>query len=427
MDIEKQIYNMYNSEEYLDLLNYYKKTSFFNILREARSESTHSNFLRWLFDSQGEHELNCFPVECLLMLLVNKSEVLDENIKYKILLKQWRLYRSQSEVEKAIDNKYISVRAGGKKGKPRIDILIEISFLNDDKILPIIIENKIHSGEHDFQTETYYNWGNDTYCDESKYYAPFYVFLSYDNQVAEDEHYINISYQDLLDGVLEPSLKLGENSYSTEFIENYIRCLSGVGLIENEIKYLNIKGKKGESGIMAQSKEEKELLKSFIDKNLDLFMAAVEAVKDDEDYEELSDHLRDLKAAMQTTKDRTIYLIGKEEISNKRKIAKKIFSSFIDKYDMKYTFQELQDLMKKDGYEIKDIYPFRLETDISDKGRFFSDISLKVIEENGENEEKKYVKYLVSNQYGAGDSFSSLIAYANKTNLLGCQIREKDN
>lgn len=418
MNIEKQIYNMYNSEEYLNLLNYYKKTSYFSLLRESRSETTHSNFLRWLFDSEGEHELNTFPIECLLMLLVDKSKILDEDIKYKVLLKQWVIDETRSDVEKAIDNKYVSARAGEKKGKPRIDILIEVSFKNDEKILPIIIENKILSGQHDYQTETYYNWGADTYSDESKYYTPFYVFLSYDNQKAEDEHYINISYQDLLDGVLEPSLKVGENCYSTDFIDNYIRCLSGVGLVGNEIKYLNVKGKKGEDGIMAQSAEEKKLLKNFIDKNLDLFLAAVEAVKDDEDYEELSEELKDFKKALQKTKDKTIYKIGDEEISSKRSLAKRIFEEFIKLHNGEFnSFKELQEYLRNDGYEIKDIYPFRKKDNIPDLGRFFDDIFLKVGDD----------KYLVSNQYGAGESFSSLIAYANKTNLLGCQITEKPN
>lgn len=56
-EIKASIVKMHNSQEYLQLINYYSTESFFKTLGISREEKVHSNFLAWLLSPQSNHKL----------------------------------------------------------------------------------------------------------------------------------------------------------------------------------------------------------------------------------------------------------------------------------------------------------------------------------------------------------------------------------
>ena len=58
----KKYLDLTNSKEYIELYNYYQKSTFMDILGVSRQENPHSSFWRWLLDSSSNHEIGDFPL-----------------------------------------------------------------------------------------------------------------------------------------------------------------------------------------------------------------------------------------------------------------------------------------------------------------------------------------------------------------------------
>ena len=241
-----------NSKSYIRYQEYHCN-NLFTIIGAARLESVHSNFLKWIFSLNLDNGSIAYPVNQLINMIYAFSEKeehslvqLDKSLKYKFLDKKF--IQSVNVLKEA----YSPVG----KNKRYIDILLEVS-LKDNLILPIVIENKVNSKEHDDQTVAYYRWAEKRYNDRTKYYAPIYLFLTpeYNNAIAIQKEFMNIKYQDMVDYVIEPTLWYSEGTSAASKIKSYLECLS-----------FQFDDEKGD-GIMAITKEEKDILQNFITEN----------------------------------------------------------------------------------------------------------------------------------------------------------------
>ena len=246
----------------------YNEPSFFEIISKTRSETTYSSFLKWLFQIKSPHNEIISPVMMLLDILVKRSfqqdpRLFDSEIRRSVLSRKIGISNVQVETEKqvsilaqeAINHSNISgeiLKGINTYCQDRIDIFIECNIELDgvSKKLQIIIENKIDSTEGGAnigkksipenlkkeyfdkpQTTRYYigshRIDSEKICQIYTYLTPLASHrLSEFNKLKEeqdqynkekkgknkirvlreDDHYIQINYQDILDGIIIPLL-----------------------------------------------------------------------------------------------------------------------------------------------------------------------------------------------------------------------------
>ena len=265
----------------------FNRPSFFEIISKARSETTYSAFLKWLFQ-ENSHENNlCGPVSYLLDVLVRRSEeqkdythTILENaeVKRSIVTRKLSIESIKVETGKPVgvlahdmvgmpkvvgmldDEKIRKIAA---KSKDCIDLFVECGIKADDvtaRTLQIIIENKIDSSEGKMkankttgvpeydnasQTTRYYlgtKFSTFVSCKPSGKEIDgmdtlqVYVYLTPNEPSRDagiDDHYIQISYQDIVDGILLPMLSSSSlSSRNRFFIEEFL----------NQLVYPNLDG-----------------------------------------------------------------------------------------------------------------------------------------------------------------------------------------
>ena len=326
MDYRKDIINLYNSDEYQRLKAYYSKRSTLDILGVARSELAHSNMLAWLLDPEETHGLGLFPIRKFLHLLVmaklelsiNRGDgdgeraYFDKNLLDSILTNSCMVESARVEAEKPVDS------TGDKHKDSRLDIYLEVRLRMSknekvSKVLPIVIENKVDSKEHDNQTENYYKWVMEHIkSDENTFINPLCVFLTPQKTLALNgdtyygkvscscEYYIKINYQYIVDHLVEQCLKQDLSEDVRRVLKDYLRSLT----------YTYIKGDINEGGsYMAIGGEEQGLLKAFWDNNQNLLSAVLRAYADGpESSDEESDSIHRFLDS-RAKKDFTKYLI----------------------------------------------------------------------------------------------------------------------
>lgn len=276
-----QIIAFNSDKKVVSLREKFNKASFFEIISKERSETTYSAFLKWLFLENSTVDDACSPLAFLLDILVRRCE--EQKPEVDTVLKK-------TEVKKSIVTRRLSMDAikigtevpvsvltqaivNGKhhiagvlppdqleklaaKSQDRIDLVIECDIKSDDlkaKKLQIIIENKIDSSEggkktnritgvpaYDgaSQTTRYYlgsKFSTVIYGEGTKEYADgfetlqLYVYLTPESShdiPGVDNHYIQISYQDIVDGILLPMLSSSNiSSRRRFFLEEFLNQL----------------------------------------------------------------------------------------------------------------------------------------------------------------------------------------------------------
>ena len=405
VQIKEAIVKMNNSEEYLALRKYYAEESFIKILHVSRDEKIHSNFIAWLLDPASHHELNYYPLQKFLQMLsvVSKKE---NNLQARFsdryvdtfLLEDYELSECCS-----VNTEVPTGVIAGFDNTGRIDILLHLAFKGSDKILPVIIENKVLSTENDEnkknkhakknkQTEKYYDWAEETYKDKTKFETPILIFLAPDFErdiVCKCDAFIKVSYQNLIDYVIEPCLMNVTNAQSKFFIENYLRCLSNSTLN-------HITGKK-EGRIMGFSSKEKELLEKFHEKNKDLFDAVLTMLADDENLSPEDRKNMKLALSVSDNRDYSKYVFEGQTYGKGRLVLAVVKKYVADNPTV--LFSDLLKAFPDDLQGAKGVV--RLSNDVSDedKGiggtkRYYTGVSEKIPLSSGE-------EVLVSDQWGA--------------------------
>lgn len=262
-DLISNIFQIKKSKPYIDYNNYHKG-NIFGITKMSRRELMHSNFIAWALNPESSHGLGFYPlyqlVQSLNVLQSNESNKESRKIPKKLIFN----FCEDDFITGASIVRESPVPVGSNR--KYIDILIEI--VTKDKILPIIIENKVESqenGENKDQTQVYYNWAEAEYQDRLKYYEPIYVFLypEYNAAKQSSSAYIRMTYQNLVDDIIDPSMSRCGDIVSINNYKMYLQCLS-----------FQTDNEKGED-TMAIGPEERRILNDFIAQNRDLLCAVI--------------------------------------------------------------------------------------------------------------------------------------------------------
>lgn len=411
--IKEAIVKMNNSEEYLSLRKYYAEESFIKILHMSREEKVHSNFIAWLLNPDSHHELHYFPLQKLLQLLaiisqkdINSKCDFPSELSDRFLLEDYTFSQDSMVMVEVDIGEVIGFR---KKG--RLDILLLLRFKDSDKTLPIIIENKVLSTENQEnddkkQTQKYYEWGIKEYSDEAKYEKPIFVFLApdYERDIkCSCESYVKMSYQNLVDYVIEPCLINTTSEQAKIFIKNYLRCLSNTSLTKTTSRK--------EGRIMAFSSREKELLEKFHEKNKDLFDAVLTMLENDE---ETSDEDRARIRAVRkvsNSRDNSKYLFDGEKYRKGRLVLAVIKKYFEE--NPKVSFSDLEKVFPKKlrgGSGVVQLFDSVSPEDRGENGatkRYYVEKDEEIILDNGD-------VVLVSNQWGGADKMDKFIAHVEE-------------
>ena len=313
--LREQIINLNNSDEFKQLNHYYKKKSFFNILGISRKETIHSYFLHWLFSPEESHELNDFALRRLLELIVlvknrlqyqNNQLQFPDNIEDDIICGGYTLDRIECHRE------HVTTQ------NDRLDLFLSFEFhsIQAEKHLNIILENKVKSKERSEQTNRYYHYGKELDGET------IYLFLSplsnsdfesLTHPICQCKKFVGLNYQYLVDYVLEPCLSECIVSDAKVFIEEYLRTLSQPSLQFEDFD--------GGEVIMAVSSRERDLLLNFWENNKDLLTAALNALADNPELEQVErEQIRESIQAVtkSTRRDHTKYQFEGEAYAKNR-------------------------------------------------------------------------------------------------------------
>lgn len=176
-----------NDVDFKALKQKYETPNAFTIMGNKRREEWHSSFVSWLLDPKQNHRLGTFPLERFLKLVESKSE----NLKIDMN----DIANMNFETEHPIK----------MKKKERIDI-----WGKSDSLI-LIIENKIKAKENKtegiFQSDSYYSYFENKYKNKQK----CYVLLKARSEThLSNEHFIEITYQELFDEVIRPTCEYSE-------------------------------------------------------------------------------------------------------------------------------------------------------------------------------------------------------------------------
>lgn len=323
-DWSKEILDFYNSEEYQKLNEYYNRSTIFDALGIQRSETIHSKFLEWLLDPASNHQLSDIPLRKFLRMLSTKN--IDEQLKSLFLSNKPKITIDEIETER------ISYKLK-KDSYGRIDLFISLKIGDDD--VAIVIENKIDAGEttrditEDAKAKSFYEkkfgktdinslknvgqtvlyqfWAE---VQSEKFSNPktnkIYVYLTPNEKKCESKDYVSVTYQEIVDNVIEPLLSMSLPPQIKFFIEDYLRTLGKptlnekdektiIAISKKEVGYLKKLGKNFSSliSIVLENRKvdktkpnEETRLKNFWKENKNLLLSILKET-DPNKYEEL--------------------------------------------------------------------------------------------------------------------------------------------
>ena len=320
------------------LRDYYEADNLWRTLRIERDENSHSAFLAWLLNKDAL-QINGPFIKFLNLIIrrkVNDDEPDYKELKKAVLMGRLQMKSVHFSVEKVV-SKLSSIRFND-----RIDIYgeCEMSGVGNYTKLEIIVENKIDSKEG----KNKINDKLDELSEDEKQYKDFmqteryyyaciqlFVFLTAKEQDPSNSHFITISYQDIVDFVLEPYLNRDDiDTHTSMAINEYLRILGNP--INN-------------STTMATTSEEKELLIEFYKNNEDLFKRALEVKRDDAESDEEANNYIAMLDSMKKSKARRFFRINGNEKEYKMYEVVAEFVKFLRGKDE--TFESIDEFIKK--------------------------------------------------------------------------------
>lgn len=194
-----------------------EKFNIFKILKLDKYEIRHSNFLAWLLNPKGSHNLGDTFFKQFLQVALNENV---EDINTSDI-------RIETEYPANVENT-----------SRRIDILL-YSATNSDFVC--VIENKYGSEEHTGQCQAYKTFIEE-YSQFRNYSRKIYIFL--DLNVPTDEQldkklqgYKPITYRDIFNILSEIQQNLRQYSYASETVKQYTEIIKeNYTMIDKEIK-----------------------------------------------------------------------------------------------------------------------------------------------------------------------------------------------
>lgn len=294
-NIEKLIISHNKDAQNRKMVAFYDRKSTMEKMGIARSETAHSAFLANLLKSDNGLGLEESAIMWLLHILIEREDnataystsPIPTDVKAAVLSQTLKYDIEEITTEKVIDDvahSYFATQSqyNNKRCDDRLDIYIKLKVNGlSVKYLEIVIENKVLQDENGpksknssgydslFQTQRYY-----TACSSNKSSdtAQLFVFLTpeevEEETKAKDKHFIQISYQDVLDTIIIPQL---DNSMLTsnerKELENYVDALN--------LPTLDIQAKK--RIVMAMTEEARTDKQTYLKKNKELIINVIKA------------------------------------------------------------------------------------------------------------------------------------------------------
>lgn len=264
---------MQNDSKFQKLSAKYSQKNLFNILKIERNENRHSAFLCWLLDPQSDHALGTEPIKKLLALYTCVTPVRTD-LDSLLLSGNYSI-----EVEECTTEKLIRDISGANE-KDRIDIWMRVWVIDNDGNryqIPLAVENKIYSGEGEEQTVRYHKAVEAFKKNEHTDFS-VEIFLTPDETAPSCSDFTNVTYQQLLDNVIEPLTSYAMPNDAKSLVKAYINTLgSPATKSSDEEKDPN----KLVNTIMAISKERRDDINALYDNYKSLIDAAVYVVGGD--------------------------------------------------------------------------------------------------------------------------------------------------
>lgn len=254
MDMFNNLAKLKNSKEWIEFEKYYGKTSILEQIDFFRFEDAHTNFLASLLNENNPYGLGDYPLQLLCELIASK----DIDDKFPHIKK---IYMSSTDLSN------IDIRPQVVLPSGRIDLLIKFNIIENEQKEQylIVLEAKLDGLEHNDQCKNYRLDLEDLkdYNSYKKVYV--YLGLSDEDKISDEENYLKLTYQDLIDYVYEPcSYKSGNNNLSLTLNE-YINSFSSLYSKEKiNIKYIPITNE-GKILTLAVWNKNKDIIKQFID------------------------------------------------------------------------------------------------------------------------------------------------------------------
>lgn len=286
----KQIIRFNADKGVIRLKEKYNETSFFEIIAKERSETTYSAFLKWLLQGGTVGTEDLSPLMMLLDILVKKTEdhpcketEVSQELKNSILTRSLVLNNVTATVEKTVGSLANEINGGNSvccaedlrkiaaKSVDRIDIFLKCDVSSSamkTRPMQIILENKIDSreGKEKCKGEGKNKTGVSRYDGDAsqteRYYMAtqrddvyqWYVYLTPDAVCdgPTDPHFIHITYQDIVDGIIAPLLASTSLSSRTRFFLEEFR---------NQLTYPSLNGTSVQPSIAISNEQMGELTK----------------------------------------------------------------------------------------------------------------------------------------------------------------------
>lgn len=217
-DIEIQLKELMLDEDFTSLQNLVnEEVNLMEILRVARKELQHSNFLAWLFNPNESHNLGDFAIKEFIKIYFKENQF--QNLGTKAGLSVFDF------VQLEFDD--LEIRREYKN--------IDLIMLSQKNHFCIIIENKIYSLEKKGQLEKYRNIIETEY---PGFKHKIYIYLSLEDQdisISEQDIYVQLNYGHIIKLIEQiisnQRIKLADK---TKFVfEQYLQTLKSM-LNQNE-------------------------------------------------------------------------------------------------------------------------------------------------------------------------------------------------
>lgn len=412
-DVIELLEKFNNDEVTQSLIEQYQSKSLPELFSVSRREISHSAFLSKVLSDKSFHNCGTFPFLAFLRVIYKRSKKQRrsqqhssiDGISQLILTGESFIAGVRGFTEK-------TTKDGDSRNNGRADIVLMADVLPKyvqavgKSSVTVVVENKVGSSENNKQTEIYYDYYEKDYANS----LVLYVYLTPIPSIELDtiteaqcacKEFIQINYQDILDGVLIP-LKAKTESTRAKFILNeYIESL-GVSFEDEESSGRKSKNKSKKTTIMAITPEYRDLLTAFFEHNKELIIASLEAINSDSQQDE--DIRKDAAVclgAMHKLRDNQKYSVTYANDLNKTNLGKgRLVLAVISDYAQKHNDS---DEIKKAFCPKNSSKPIiKLKNGIKDSKRWFSDSPIKLAD--GE--------YVVDNQWGIGKAFDKFLEQA---------------
>lgn len=253
MNYQSAILSMRNSQIYQQLSVLYARQNVFNILKVERNENRHSAFLCWLLNPQSEHALGTEPLKKLLALYACQSRS-QSNLDLLFISGNYDIEVEECNTEKPLSE------ISGQDRQDRADIWLRLTITDAEKvryIVPVIIENKVHASEGKEQTDKYHHAISEFKNNEGTGSA-VEIYLTPENaNKCSCEDFTHLTYQQLLDHVIEPLSYYPMPAEAGSLIKAYIQnlCMPATKSLDDEKD-----PRKLSNSILAISSEKREAL-----------------------------------------------------------------------------------------------------------------------------------------------------------------------